>query len=140
MKPGSLIAELLPYIPDVAPYGGWVIVTDSPTPIGVHFRETDLRHIGHKLGRESSPYCHGDETNDCWTNVYWDTRDFVLTPEAVHDILSRFIINRPTSCEEYQLHSKVETGMVVYNAPCAFADSAPNNSTEFKPHHFYWDE
>ena len=54
MKPGSLVMELLRFIPSHVNYGQWTGETAHPTPLGVIFDETDLLHVGYSLGRDSA--------------------------------------------------------------------------------------
>ena len=135
MKPGSLVAELLPYVPNNTSYGKWTTTTHKATPLGVIFDETDLLHVGYRLGRESAPYCY-NETDDCWgwQKYPWDARDFIASTDVVSTILELFVLNRPQTCDEYRDTSMSVKDVVVYNSPCAYA-SAPR---DVKPHHFYW--
>lgn len=137
MKEGSLIVELLPYIPKKIIYGHWTTNTKDPTPLGVIFDSSDLLHVGYRLQRDSAPYCY-DEPIDCWTVDYhpWDERDFEVSAELLSQLLEQFVIHRPKTCEEYEDLSTPDSRIVVYNAPCAPADS----SAPIVPRHFYWSE
>jgi hypothetical protein len=137
MKPRSLVVELLPYIPNVTSYGSWTARTESPTPLGVIFGETDLLHVGYKLGRESAPYCY-NETKECWGFKVnpWDARNFIVSPERISNILGLFVVDRPETCEGYMNISLTEKDVVVYNAPC----SLTGRPHLVAPRHFYWNE
>ena len=119
MKPGSLVVELLPFVPDEIMYGQWARETARPTPLGVIFDETDLLHVGYSLDRDSAPYCY-NETLECWTSDYhpWDERDFLLAAKDLSVILDTFMVNRPTMCEEYNRTAAQTPELVVYSTQC----------------------
>ena len=50
------VVELLPWIPPYA-HGKWAAITDEPTCVGVIWDNTDINHLGYKLGRDSVPLC-----------------------------------------------------------------------------------
>jgi hypothetical protein len=137
MKPGSLVAELLPYVPNVTNYGHWTTTTHKATPLGIIFDETDLLHVGYRLERESAPYCY-NATKKCWSyqSNPWDARDFIASSEIVSTILDLFIVKKSATCEDYRELSMTVKNVVVYNAPCADA-SSPH---QVNPRHYYWNE
>ncbi|KAL7459862.1 hypothetical protein ACHAWC_011868 [Mediolabrus comicus] len=47
------IVELLPWIPDWA-WGEWVATTDTPTPLGIIYHNTELNHLGYSTSTQRS--------------------------------------------------------------------------------------
>ena len=137
MKPGSLVVEILPYIPEGIAYGRWATYTHQPTPLGIIFDGTDLLHVGYKLERESAPYCYNSTTLDCWQagSFPWDQRDFIAPAEAIERMIDVFMVHRPETCDDYRELSQASTNFVVYNAQC-FPAGSTNNSIGTR--HFYW--
>lgn len=121
----SLILELLPHI-SPGDWGGWVAMTEAPTPLGVIFHNTDLNHFGYPLGKEScSPLCIG-----------LDVRDFNVSVEVTADFLSGFVLkvgkNNTMTCDEMKNEAE-RTNFVLYNAFCR----RRANESEFINEHYY---
>lgn len=139
MKPGSLVVELLPYIPKGL-HGSWVKTTHKPTPLGIIFDETDLNHVGYPLERDSAPYCHENETStlskdrrQCWreTENRWDVRNFLVSPQTVERIIRKFIVEELTLCSDFV--EKAGDEIVLYNVNCKESVDKPK-----RPRHYYW--
>jgi len=138
MKPGALVVELLPFVPNEQRMGHWTRTTHSPTPLGVMFHNTDLNHIGYPLDRSSLPDCKfvpERALNKCYgKNPRWDDRDFVASPFIVTEAVRRFHSNETTTlCQDWQNKSASEYSFVLYNVNCR---NSPNERVS--PHHFYW--
>jgi len=138
MKPGSLVVELLPYIPP-GRWGNWVQTTHQPTPLGRIFKGTRLQHVGYPLDATSAPYCHMLNVTDCWEEdtMRWDMRDFRVDPEPVTRIVQKMMsmARDPESmlCEDYLKQAGHE--FVLYNVNCRTSAQLPT-----QPNQFYWKE
>jgi len=135
MNPGSLVVELLPYVPDGIDSGVWTRTVTRPTPLGVIFDGTDLQHVGFPLDRDSAPYCYEDGRGDplsCWKSEHpWDSRDFVLGADVLEDTIRRFVVDRPETCDDYRARAADE--FVLYNVNCK-----EKGEEEAIPRHYYW--
>ena len=148
MKPGSLVVELLPYVPPFAGRGQWTTTTHTPTPLGSLFDRTDLIHVGVPLQRDSAPYCEGEVSQRCWDLNAWDCRDFVTAPSVVENVVRAFLADPPRTCEDYQAKSgptdsiQTSSSMVVYNAPCTKSTDQQLQKQQHRslliPQSFYW--
>ena len=138
MPPHSLVVELLPWIHPQVHVGKWTRWVHRPTPLGEIFTQTDLNHIGYPLSRDSAPYCKGIVTRDCFslTDHHWDNRDFVIDDSLLIDIIEKFVVHRPVTCEDYERQAGDE--YVLYNVNCMEEeDSFHNKQTVVK--HLYRD-
>lgn len=136
MKPGSLVVELLPYIP-AGRWGDWVKTTHQPTPLGRIFKGTQLQHVGYPLNATSAPYCHMLKVADCWEEdtMRWDKRDFRVDPEPVTRMVQKMMsmARDPAAmlCEDYLTQAGHD--FVLYNVNCRTNPQLPT-----QPHQFYW--
>jgi hypothetical protein len=150
MKDGSVVVELLPWIPDGALYGKWTRTTDSPTPLGLVFGESQLNHIGYPLQRDSAPFCLDKKTPDalkkCFSLHLWDVRDFQVNPDAIRDMIDKFVpklsgsetdIMPVTTCEELEEKAGDQV-YVLYNVVCAHRKRKGKPQEDPTVHHFYW--
>lgn len=138
MKPGSWVIELLPYVPPGIKGGRWTRQTHSPTPLGRIFDNTDLNHVGLPLQRQHSPYCLDRPISDldCWRNVRWGARDFIVDANTLERILQHTVLAEPAPerqmCQEFR--EKIDPNfLVLYNVNCADQPGHPA-----VPHHYYW--
>lgn len=150
MKPGSLVVELLPFLPPGIIMGRWTRAVKECTPLGIIYSGTDLYHVGLPLTNVSAPQCSGRTGEDALScfrrrrNV-WDTRDFHVPPNDVVDVIRAYLPgregHRPESCEE-QKKLAGEYRFVLYNVHCKDDGNIVNNETvvEMSLHHFYWDK
>jgi hypothetical protein len=136
------IVELLPWIPDWA-WGGWVATTDTPTPLGIIYHNTELNHLGYPLDRHSVPLCqhvNKSEERDCFLAqrpkqlFLWDSRNFEVSPDVVTRFVSSFLLPNSTDCNEMERNANVND-FVLYNAYCSHG--AVEND-EFHTEHYYW--
>lgn len=137
----SYIVELLPWIPDWA-WGEWVATTDTPTPLGIIYHNTELNHLGYPLDRHSVPLCqhvNKTEERDCFLAqrpkqlFLWDSRNFEVSPDVVTRFVSSFLLQNSTDCDEMERNANVND-FVLYNAYC----SHDGNENEFHTEHYYW--
>jgi hypothetical protein len=98
MKPGSLVVELLPWLPSKHLPGKWTNFAHSVTPLGVNFHNTALNHIGVPLTIDSMPEDHECLSNNSYTlkcfikiNNQWSNSDFRFDGERLVDVLDRFV-------------------------------------------------
>lgn len=133
MKPGSLVVELLPFLPKNITYGDWTRTIDGPTPLGVIFHQTDLTHVGYRLPRTSAPYCNDTVDLECWRKNNWEVRDFVAASSTVTELIELFLSQRPSTCPDYQAAGGSK--FVVYNVNCSVGDDELA-----APHHYYHNE
>lgn len=146
MRDGSVVVELLPWMPDNAKYGPWTRSTHRPTPLGVIFSESPLNHIGYRLERASAPYCLNKtdplELKQCFRGFLWDNRDFQVNPETIKDMIGKFAptFHRQGAEVTVPICGKLQERAghriyVLYNVYCSngtVANDAPS------VHHFYW--
>ncbi len=141
------IVELLPWIPSYA-HGKWAAITDGPTCVGVIWDNTDINHLGYKLGRDSVPLCLEtmNTTNQeldraCLTNItsgtekkfYWADRDFNVPLHIIEEFISAFLLRKNDNTCGQMSNKALDTNFVFYNAFCR-----PNvNETRFVPRHYY---
>lgn len=134
MPKGSLVVEFLPWIPyNWTRWGSWTAMCDSPTPLGIIFKDTDLNHIGYPLQRSSVDDCHRENfTKTCMEqgHLAWDNRNFVLEWDVVRDIVNRFVIAKSKTCREFQ--DQEGGDYVLYNVNCI-----PDDGNETRASHFY---
>lgn len=63
LPPNATVVELLPWTPKDyfgtgrEVWGDWTSTKHQPTPLGIMYHNTDLRHAGYPLGRDSVPLC-----------------------------------------------------------------------------------
>jgi hypothetical protein len=144
MSPHKLVVELLPYIPpESQPHGGenWVQHTHQPTPLGAIYSGTDLNHVGYPLDFSSVQglYCVEEQySKECFAKPShrWEVRDFVLSWEILNDLLTKFVVQRPSTCNEFL--ERAGNDYVLYNVNCV--DVSRNSSitkTETVVHHYY---
>jgi hypothetical protein len=144
MKPGSLVVEFLPWIPEGIKWGSWTAWGHRPTPLGILFTGTDLNHIGYPLRRKHSV----DNCNDarkvhddqylkrCFgKHIHrWDNRDFQIDEGLLDDVIQRFLMIPPAppliSCQDF-VH-KAADNYILYNVNCI-----PEGETEIKVQHYY---
>jgi hypothetical protein len=135
------IVELLPWIPDWA-WGEWVATTDTPTPLGIIYHNTELNHLGYPLDRHSVPLCrhvNKTEERDCFLAqrpkqlFLWDSRNFEVSPDVVARFVSSFLLQNSTDCDEMERNANV-SDFVLYNAYC----SHDGNENELHTEHYYW--
>ena len=140
MKPGSLVVEILPFVPNGIVMGTWTREVRGPTPLGVIYSGTDLYHVGLPLTFHSVPQCA--DTNGtgavmaCIRKNRWDSRDFVVEERLVVDVIAGFLQKkgfRPRSCTDQSVRSR--NRLVLYNVQC---QQDNNNSTNMTIQHFYW--
>ncbi|KAL7568033.1 hypothetical protein ACA910_004612 [Epithemia clementina (nom. ined.)] len=158
MKPGSLVVEILPFLPTDVRYGSWTREVRQSTPLGIIFQGTDLYHVGLPLTFESVPQCankKGKQAVECIRHFYWDKRDFVVNPNDIVDAITSFLAGlRPASCQE-QKNLAGDYRFVLYNVHCRDDDDGDDdmkNTTDYDDkmdrlitnetslHHFYWDK
>jgi hypothetical protein len=135
MKPGSLVVEMLAFLPKDVMYGSWTRYVNVHTPLGIVFFGTDLYHIGLPLKFQSVPQCaskKGVAAVECVRNLKWDGRDFEVDTQDIVDIIKRFVDDRPSSCEE-QKRISGDYRFVLYNVQC-------DDGSGMDLHHFYWDK
>ena len=138
MKPGSLVVEILPFVPNGARMGTWTRKVTGPTPLGVIYSGTDLYHVGLPLTFSSVPQCtdtNGTGALKCIKNNPWDSRDFLVEETLVVDVIAGFINKesfRPRSCTEQR--ARGEKHLVLYNVQC----QQDNNRSNMTIEHFYW--
>ena len=143
MKPGSLVVEILPYLPQTVTYGSWTRSVETPTPLGLIYMGTDLYHVGLPLDWRSVPQCSnnkGGEFTECVRRKYWDSRDFDVPVDDVHDVLWNFVDGqRPHDCATQQQRAG-EDRFVLYNALCNDDDDDDENNSghNLSHHYFYW--
>eukprot|EP00985_Skeletonema_marinoi_P008775 scaffold4015_cov200-Skeletonema_marinoi.AAC.6 len=134
------ILELLPWIPDWS-WGAWVARTNSPTPLGIIFHNTDLNHLGYALDRDSVPLCrHVNKTDetDCFKaklkrgrSFSYDQRNFEVDSDVVTTFISSILLQNSTNCDSMKTRA-AENDFVLYNAYCSHG--AEN---EFSTEHYY---
>jgi hypothetical protein len=143
MPPHKLVVELLPYIPpETQPYGGNEVQhAHKPTPLGVIYSGTDLNHVGYPLDLSSVQglYC-GEElySKECFAKPShrWEVRDFLLSWEILDDILTKFVVQRPTTCTEFV--ERAGDDYVLYNVNCVdVSGNSSSTKTETVVHHYY---
>lgn len=130
MKPGSLVLEILPYLPPGVTVGSWTRWVNSATPLGAIYLGTDLYHMGLPLHWNSIPQCatkKGSLFVQCCKQHKWDSRHFTVDPEDIEDVISNFIVNRPDSCDE-QNELAGEERFVLYNVQCDDGSGKDNHS------------
>jgi len=111
MPPGSLVVELLPFVPDEEVFGEWTRFVDVPTPLGLIFSDTDLNHIGLPLTVSSAMHIpcvsnnlqqqqqqenyNKTKLSKCfdYEENPWDDRHFTVSVDAIVDILEKFVAN-----------------------------------------------
>ncbi|KAL7568010.1 hypothetical protein ACA910_004595 [Epithemia clementina (nom. ined.)] len=139
MKPGSLVVEMLPFLPKTVTYGSWTREVRESTPLGIIFQGTDLYHVGLPLPFKSVPQCadkKGDDAVECVRNHRWDKRDFLVNPNDIVDVIKSFLAGqRPVSCQE-QRNLADDYRFVLYNVHC----SSDEEMNQTSLHHFYWDK
>jgi hypothetical protein len=133
MRPGALVVELLPYIPD-GENGQWVRTTKNPTPLGVIYHGTDLNHIGYVMKRKSITDCKGitneTEFGRCFEGTGWDNRDFTTDFDEVVEPIRRFHLSRElSSCAYWKNQSSTSGDFAIYNVNCA-----ETSGEELSPH------
>ena len=114
---------------------------DTPTPVGEIFHNTDLNHLGYRLGRESVPMCEHlrwsdkglkaclmNETNDNDIKFNWANRDFHISWDMISKFITLFLINKDkedvlptTSCSRMYERAE-ENDFVIYNTYCSEGD------------------
>ena len=139
MKPGSLVVEILPYLPRSITYGRWTRSVETPTPLGVLYMGTDLYHVGLPLDWRSVPQCshkRGGAFTECVRRPPWHTRDFDVPVDDVHDVIWNFVGgHRPDDCAT-QRQRPGEDRFVLYNALCEDDENGGGNGVSH--HYFYW--
>ncbi|KAK1734012.1 putative glycosyltransferase family 61 protein [Skeletonema marinoi] len=135
------ILELLPWIPDWS-WGAWAARTNSPTPLGIIFHNTDLNHLGYALDRDSVPLCrHVNKTDetDCFKaklkrgrSFSYDQRNFEVDSDVVTTFISSILLQNNTNCDSMKTRA-AENDFVLYNAYCSHG--AEKN--EFSTEHYY---
>ena len=155
MKEGSLVVEILPFVLGVNRMGHWTRSVDKPTPLGIIYNDSDLDHIGYALDVRSIAHIACSKKNvqqqqqitlkHCLLEKgnMWSDRDFTVPVDAVIDILSRFVVNKPNQC--YDFERAAADDYVLYNVNCVEDDTKsiiedPDTiSTQSKKsvHHFY---
>ena len=133
MKPGSVVVEMLAYLPPTVSYGSWTREVISPTPLGVIYMGTDLYHVGLPLQWDSVPQCadrKGEAYVECVRRNRWDERNFNVNPKDVEDLIGSFVVDRPDSCEK-QKELAGEERFVLYNVQCD-----DGNGKDI--HSYYW--
>jgi len=134
------ILELLPWIPHWS-WGAWAARTDSPTPLGIIFHNTNLNHLGYALDRDSVPLCrHVNKTDetDCFKakltrgrSFSYDQRNFEVDSDVVTTFISSILLQNSTNCDSMKTRA-AENDFVLYNAYCSHG--AEN---EFSTEHYY---
>ena len=130
----SFILELLPWQPKLWDFfQKWTKWTSRPTPMGEIFHNTQLNHLGYRLGKESLPLCEHlsleteEEIQACLSHLrntgkeeaklYFSHRDFNVNPGIITKFISTFLLQNNTQCEH--MHTRAQqTGFVIYNAYC----------------------
>jgi hypothetical protein len=139
------VLEILPWIPrNITDWGDWTDRVSSPTPLGEIFHNTNLHHVGYRLGRESVPLCEHlewadkdlkacllNETNGNDDKFNWETRDFNVEEKVVTTFISSFLLNSIPNCKRMQEGAE-ESGFVIYNAFC----SKKRNKMKRAKHYF----
>ena len=141
MKPGSLVVEILPYLPQTVTYGSWTRSVETPTPLGLIYMGTDLYHVGLPLDWRSVPQCsnkRGGQFTECVRRKKWDSRDFDVPVDDVHDVLRNFVDGqRPHDCAT-QRQRAGDDRFVLYNALCNDGDDENDGGNGLSHHYFYW--
>ena len=133
MKPGSLVVELLTYLPHDMTHGAWTRKSMEPTPLGEIYIGTDLYHVGLPLKWTSVPQCkteRGQDFKACVKKNRWAARDFDADTKDVEEVIWKFARDRPDSCEA-QKELAGDERFVLYNALCDDGDG-------MDAHFFYW--
>lgn len=143
----SFIVELLPWQPKSWVDQMWTKSVSRPTPMGEVFHNTQLHHLGYRLGRESVPLCeHLSLDNDkeieaCLRNLrnttkeekfFFATRDFNVDAGIITKFLSTFLLQNNTQCKRMQTRAR-QTGFVVYNAYC----HKDEDERGYRPVHYF---
>jgi hypothetical protein len=130
--------------------GAWTARTETPTPVGIMFHNTDLFHYGYKLNRSSVPLCHNTTSiheldRECLTSkgnsdkFDWDKRDFVVDVHVVIQFIEDFVLRDIVTCKELKAKSRNE--IVLYNVWCKddAIENAGISDTDTKLHlrHYY---
>ena len=135
MKPGSLVVEILTYLPQGVSYGSWTQMVKAPTPLGIIFKGTGLYHVGLPLQANSVPQCAGKTDKaftECVRAIKWNGRDFSVDVNDVEAVIANFARDRPDSCDA-QKELAGEDRFVLYNAWC-------DDGNGMSDHYFYWKE
>ena len=143
----AYVVELLPWIPSYS-HGKWAAMTDAPTCVGAIFDNTDINHLGYKLGRDSASLCletmnttDQDLDKACLTNVtsgmarqfYWADRDFSVKLHIVDEFISTFLLTKNDNTCRAMKKKAEDKNFVFYNAFCR----PSMNDTKFVASHYY---
>ena len=128
LPPGGHVLELLPWVPSYI-RGRWVQTTHTPTPLGIIFHNSDLKHLGYSLGRDSVPLCNkfsegGVEEETCFMSnrkrFIWENRDFTVDPNAVVNFVEMFVLHYRSgrrTCDDLA-GALDDERFVLYNVRC----------------------